>query len=267
MIIKRDIYYPPAGSSRRLHIYLPDDYHKSEERYPVMYFFDGHNLFFNEDATYGKSWGFKEFLEGWNRKMIIVGMECSHEGNSRLIEYFPYIAESKGLRKLLGPDAPERIMGMGEATMLWVLGDVKPKIDREYRTIPFRECTGIGGSSMGGLMALYGVARCNRWFSKAACVSSSIGFCFPEVMRDLEEDDISPDTRVFLSWGTREAWGIKDPSKEDRSSRTFHWNQAAADQLAARGAAAKLFCQVEGEHCERDWEKQVPVFMDWLWNS
>ena len=85
MIIKRDIYYPPAGSSRRLHIYLPDDYHKSEERYPVMYFFDGHNLFFNEDATYGKSWGFKEFLEGWNRKMIIVGMECSHEGNSRLI--------------------------------------------------------------------------------------------------------------------------------------------------------------------------------------
>ena len=90
MIIKRDIYYPPAGSSRRLHIYLPDDYHKSEERYPVMYFFDGHNLFFNEDATYGKSWGFKEFLEGWNRKMIIVGMECSHEGNSRLIEYFPY---------------------------------------------------------------------------------------------------------------------------------------------------------------------------------
>ena len=158
-------------------------------------------------------------------------------------------------------------MGMGEATMLWVLGDVKAKIDREYRTIPFRECTGIGGSSMGGLMALYGVARCNRWFSKAACVSSSIGFCFPEVMRDLEEDDISPDTRVFLSWGTREAWGIKDPSKEDRSSRTFHWNQAAADQLAARGAAAKLFCQVEGEHCERDWEKQVPVFMDWLWNS
>ena len=73
MIIKRDIYYPPAGSSRRLHIYLPDDYHKSEERYPVMYFFDGHNLFFNEDATYGKSWGLKEFLDGWNRKMIVVG--------------------------------------------------------------------------------------------------------------------------------------------------------------------------------------------------
>ena len=86
-------------------------------------------------------------------------------------------------------------------------------------------------------------------------------------MRDLEEDDISPDTRVFLSWGTREAWGIKDPSREDRSSRTYHWNQAAADQLRSRGAAAKLFCQVGGEHCERDWEKQVPLFMDFLWNS
>ena len=43
-----------------LHLWLPDDYEESNERYPVMYFFDGHNLFYNEDATYGKSWGLKE---------------------------------------------------------------------------------------------------------------------------------------------------------------------------------------------------------------
>ena len=55
MIEKRDILFTPANEMRTLHIYLPDDYGMSGERYPVMYFFDGHNLFSNEDATYGKS--------------------------------------------------------------------------------------------------------------------------------------------------------------------------------------------------------------------
>ena len=59
MIIKRDFIYTPKGENRKLHIYLPDDYDQTNERYPVMYFFDGHNLFFNEDATYGKIWGLK----------------------------------------------------------------------------------------------------------------------------------------------------------------------------------------------------------------
>ncbi len=267
MIIKRDMYYPPAGTSRRLHIYLPDDYQETDARYPVMYFFDGHNLFFDEDATYGKSWGLKEFLDGWDRKMIVVGMECSHEGNARLIEYFPYIARRTGLKRLLGPEAPAEIKGLGEATLRWLIGDVKPMIDRQYRTIPFRECTGIGGSSMGGLMALYGVVRWNNLISKAACVSSSIGFCFPEIMRDMRDFEIVPDTRVFLSWGTREAPGVKDPLQEDRSSGTYRRNKAAANKLAAKGAAWQLYCQVDGAHCERDWEKQVPIFMNWLWNS
>ena len=74
MIIKQDFLYTPVGKNRMLHIYLPDDYEQSQERYPVMYFFDGHNLYNNEDATYGKSWGLKEFLEGWRKDMIIVGM-------------------------------------------------------------------------------------------------------------------------------------------------------------------------------------------------
>ena len=79
MVIKRDFDY--YGSNRPLHIYLPEGYDQSGERYPVMYFFDGHNLFYDSDATYGKSWGLKTFLDGWNKRMIVVGMECSHVGN------------------------------------------------------------------------------------------------------------------------------------------------------------------------------------------
>lgn len=67
MVIKRDFTYTPKGASRPLHIWLPEGYHESDERYPVMYFFDGHNLFFDHDATYGKSWGLKGFWRAGGR--------------------------------------------------------------------------------------------------------------------------------------------------------------------------------------------------------
>ena len=257
MVIKRDFIYTPKGKNRPLHIYLPEDYGSSGERYPVMYFFDGHNLFQNEDATYGKSWGMKDFLDSWGKRMILVGIECGHEGQERLSEYLPYQANRGSWFAEFLP--------MGERTMDWIVHEIKPMIDREYRTIPFRECTGIGGSSMGGLMALFALVRYNQWFSKGACVSSAIGFCMRPLMRDLRSEAISPDTRFFLSWGSGEAWGKKNPNTDDRSSKTYGWNKRVADQVQAMGASARLFCQIGGHHCEADWEKQVPVFMEYLW--
>ena len=81
MIIKRDLVYSPTGKDRVLHIYLPDHYNETDERYPVMYFFDGHNLFRDEDATYGKSWGLDGYCAAWDKQLVIVGIECAHEGN------------------------------------------------------------------------------------------------------------------------------------------------------------------------------------------
>ena len=222
-----------------------------------MYFFDGHNLFLNEDATYGKSWGMKEFLEGWGKDMIVVGIECGHDGYERLSEYLPYPADAGSRFEQFEP--------LGEDTMRWITEEIKPMIDREYRTIPFRECTAIGGSSMGGLMALYAAVHYNSLFSKAACVSSAIGFCMRPLMADMRGNAMSADTRIFLSWGTREAWGVQNPDRDDRSSKTYGWNKRVADQVGSVGATAKLFCQVGGSHCEADWEKQVPEFMDFLW--
>ena len=120
---------------------------------------------------------------------------------------------------------------------------------------------------MGGLMALYAAVHYNNYFSKAACISSAIGFCIRPLLKDLRSAALSPDTRLFLSWGTNEAHGIKDPSKEDRSSRTYNWNRQVAELAQSRGLAAHLYCQVDGHHCEADWEKQVPLFMNYLWMS
>ena len=257
MLIKRDCIYTPKGTNRPLHIWLPEHYETAGRRYPVMYFFDGHNLFLNEDATYGKSWGLKEFLENWDRELILVGMECGHQGDERLSEYLPYRAVPNSFFRKFPP--------MGRETMDWIVNEIKPRIDKEYPTLPDREHTGIGGSSMGGIMSLYAGVHYNRWFSRAACVSSAMGFCMRPLMKDIRESHIAPDTRFYLSWGTREAQGNKNPEIDDRHSKTYHRNKRAGDTLAARGAMVTRYCQVGGAHCEADWEKQNPIFMDYLW--
>ena len=80
-------------------------------------------------------------------------------------------------------------------------------MDRAWPTMPFRETTAIGGSSMGGLMAMFAVLRYNRWISKAACLSSSFRFCPEEIVSEAENAAVDPDTRVYLSWGSAECAG------------------------------------------------------------
>ena len=185
-----------------------------------------------------------------------MGVECSHEGASRLTEYCPYHF-TKGF---LG-----EINGTGDATVRWMIDELKPMIDAQYRTMPFRECTAIGGSSMGGLMSLYAAVRYNRWFSKAACLSSTIGPCMEDFREDITRCDISADTRVYLSWGSEEGGGSKMYPRKDNNDIMTARNSELADLLRARGANTRLYGQPGGRHCEADWEKQVPLFMNYLW--
>ena len=90
MVEKFNVYITPFRLNRRVEVYLPPNYYESNERYPVIYMYDGHNLFFNQDATYGKSWGLQEFMDFYKKKMIIIGVDCNHQGNERYYEYFPY---------------------------------------------------------------------------------------------------------------------------------------------------------------------------------
>ena len=260
MIIKETLYYDPAGEDRTVHIYLPDNYNTSTDRYPVMYFFDGHNLFNDSDATYGKSWGLKEFLDKWSKPMIVVGLECSHAGDHRLDEYCPYDAALMG----------KHLHGEGRETMDWIVGTLKPYIDGKYRTYAFREATGIGGSSMGGLMSLFAVTAYNSTFSKAACVSSTLFIVRDRLFDEIDHCRINPDTRVFLL--TRNGYaGLQRYSTAVWSGDTdfarllSQINYDAQDLLSSKGALTQVFFQVGGGHCEADWEKQVPGFMTFLW--
>ncbi len=92
MIRIRKIQIPelPTKQPRRLYIYLPHDYYRSDRRYPVLYMFDGHNVFYDKHATYGKSWGMKEYLTRTKLPLILVAVECNTEGERRMNEYSPW---------------------------------------------------------------------------------------------------------------------------------------------------------------------------------
>ena len=85
------------------------------------------------------------------------------------------------------------------------------------------------------------------------------------LMDDLRESDVSPDTRFYMSWGTRESKGDRAPLRGDRSSPTYHNHKAVKEVLRGYKTAVKQRCQIGGGHCEADWEKLVPGFMEYLW--
>ena len=134
----------------------------------MLYMFDGHNVFFDQDATYGKSWGMKEYLDKSQTQLIVAAVECSHSpDNGRLSEYSPYDFADPQLG---------RFRGLGRETMEWLISDFKSEIDRQYRTLPDWEHTFLAGSSMGGLMSLYGVLKFNHVFrSLGAPVALCVG--------------------------------------------------------------------------------------------
>lgn len=252
MIKKLNVYITPFQQERTIHLYLPDDYESSSERYPVIYMYDGHNLFYDEDATFKKSWGMKSFLDGYDKKFIVVGMECNHEGQKRLDEYCPYSVH----HSYFGD-----IHGQGQEYMQWVVDELKPFIDQHYRTIPFRECTMIGGSSMGGLMALYSVVRWNQYFSKAACLSSAISFCYEEMKKEIRQSSLDPDTRVYLDWGSNESQNKK--ALAFASVRNLEMSHL----LTQKKVSTYPYLIVDGHHNEATWEKQIPIFMHYLWKE
>ena len=78
MVEKWSIPYPAytGEEPRNVYVYLPDGM-DGRERLPVLYMFDGHNVFFDEDATYGTSWGMGAYMDETNTRMMIVAVECA----------------------------------------------------------------------------------------------------------------------------------------------------------------------------------------------
>lgn len=248
MVIKREIVIPQLSGdkTRRLYIYLPEDYGNTDERYPVLYMFDGHNVFFDEDATFGKSWGMNDYMMKTQKKLIIVAVECNTEGHMRLSEYSPVDFE-------YGPVGA--IRGRGDMYMKWLVSILKPSIDQEFRTLPGRGHTAIAGSSMGGLMALYAASAYGNVFMKAACLSPSLWIAPEGIMKILSEACDLKDSVVYMDYGSKEM--KNHPESEEMLSKT-------TSLLKEKGASVTYRLILGGTHSESSWEKQIPVFMECL---
>lgn len=238
-----------TGSEKRFaYVYLPESYDKEPEKhYPVLYMFDGHNVFFDEHATYGKCWGMKEYMDETETQMIIAAVECNHSPDGgRLREYAPYTFFDPSLGK---------IQGKGRLTMNWLTHTFKPEIDRHFRTSPDREHTFIAGSSMGGLMSLYALLNYNAYFSKAAALSPSVWFASDKLDRMITHARVRQNTVLYMDYGSEEM--------KRRSNMMRQFGKITA-QLMGRGIFVNSRIVPGGTHSEASWEKQIPFFMETL---
>ncbi len=250
MVITWNVTVPEltGDAPRKAYLYLPESYDREpDKRYPVLYMFDGHNVFFDSDATYGKSWGMKEYMDYTGTQLLIVAVECNHSpDNGRLREYSPFPFDDPKLG---------HFPGLGRKTMEWMIGSFKKDIDSRFRTLADRENTFICGSSMGGLMSLYAVLEFNKVFSRAAALSPSIWVAPEKLERLARRASLGPDTVVYMDYGSEEMRG--------RAGMLRGFGRMAA-LLVERRVLVTSRMVPGGQHCEASWERQIPFFMNTL---
>lgn len=246
MLYQWDVTLPSLSGStpRRAYLYLPRIYEEEPEaRFPVLYMFDGQNVFLDADASFGKSWCMYDYMNATETPLIIAAVSS---GENRLAEYSPF-----------SYDEPElgRIRARGRTYMEWLLGEFKPMIDENVRTLPDRENTLIAGSSMGGLMSLYAVLNYNECFQRAACLSPSLWVHPKKSLRMIEKSNVAPDTCIYLDYGSEEIGNHRQ--------NPAVLNDACGALLRHR---VDLTFRIVpgGTHSEASWEQQVPIMMKCL---
>jgi predicted alpha/beta superfamily hydrolase len=169
----------PQLPPRRVAVWLPPGYDRERaRRYRVLYMHDGQNLFDARTAFGGVPWGVDEVLAaliglGDARPTIVVAIWSTV---ARWYEYAPEAA----LRALpadvrAAADAAEPLPGAeltGDAYVRFVCDELKPQIDRRFRTLTGRADTFVMGASMGGLISLYALCRRPDVFGGAGCIST-----------------------------------------------------------------------------------------------
>jgi predicted alpha/beta superfamily hydrolase len=231
-----------GDEERMAYVYLPKGYGNFATRYPVLYMFDGHNLFTDEEATFGKCWGLSSYLDNNSVPLIVAAVECNHHGNGRLSEYSPSSFIFHG----------EKITGRGKKYMDWLVSEFKPLIDQNYLTLPDRANTFIGGSSMGGLMTLYALANYNSYFSKGAALSPSLWVDGDSLPTFMPKGKYGKNTVLYMDYGSKE---FKNHSSQKKAFC------AAYTLLVEKGVFVTSRVVPNGIHSEASWEKQIPIFL------
>jgi predicted alpha/beta superfamily hydrolase len=236
-------------NQRDLVVYLPPGYDDQPWRtFPVLYLHDGQNLF--DGATSfipGMDWHVGQtadnlIFSGAVQPLIIVGIY--NVGKSRIFEYTP-------------TKAPKLGGGRADRYAKFLIQEVMPFMQQQYRVIPGPATTGMGGSSLGGLVSLYLGLKMPHIFGKLAALSPSVWWNQRIILRFAAAAPVEPRPRIWLDIGTREGPRIVQDVEQFR------------DILLQKGwrlGEDLHYDRIEGaEHNEAAWARRVGPFLQFLY--
>ena len=236
--------------ARDVIVYLPPGYNEDSGRtYPVLYLHDGQNLFDGRTSfVEGRTWQVREhadaaILAREVEPLVIVGI--FNTGERRLAEYTP-------------DRNPQQGGGEADAYGSLLIEDLMPWIARRYRVRTDRDSTGLGGSSLGGLVTLYLALRQPQAFGRLAILSPSVWWNRKSILGYLNEyaPQLWQKPRIWLDVGDSEG------------RKTLRDAEQLARRLKANGwhfGTDLLFERVPGgTHDEASWSTRVRPMLRFL---
>lgn len=144
---------PQLQTTKKIWVYLPENYATSKKNFSVIYMHDAQNLF-DAKTSYSGEWNVDEKLHSLKAQVIVVGIE--HGNEKRMEELTPFKNEKYG-------------GGKADNYLEFIVKTLKPQIDKTYRTKTKKKNTIIMGSSLGGLTSYYAVLKYPTVFWKSRC--------------------------------------------------------------------------------------------------
>jgi predicted alpha/beta superfamily hydrolase len=245
-------------NTRFLRVWLPpgyDDASNSVRRYPVLYLNDGQNLFESSTSFTGVEWQVDEtadrlIREGVVPPMIIVGLD--NAGKDRIREYVPYRTLNPMMLRVQGTRYPN-----------FLIKEVMPFIARNYRIANGPENTGLGGSSLGALIALYTAATRPNVFGRLLLESPSLWVSNRLLIKESRAVKQWPE-RVFLATGTAEV------GRKERDQSVVDDVREMAGIFRRAGLNDKrleLVIEEGGTHHESAWARRFPEALTFLFGA
>lgn len=242
------------GNARLLRVWLPPGYDGSGgDRYPVLYLNDGQNLFDPATAFAGVHWQAGEtaarlIAERKIAPLIIVGIDNT---KNRIREYIPYRSID-----------PRVFFPKGKYYPKFLPYEVMPLIRERYRVMPGPEYTGIGGSSLGGLITLYTQLAAPGVFGRALIESPSLFVANRKILEDVRRLRTS-GARVYLGVGTRE---IGDAEKDVKIVEDVRQLERLLREAGLDDQHLRVRIDEGGTHSESAWAARFPEALEFLFS-
>lgn len=250
-ILKESRYIESLKRDGNLYIALPDDY-DDQQSYPVIYFHDGHNLFYKQDSYAGEIWDVVSALKTKGLpKAIVVALSCAMRGNQRLEEYNIFDTRF--------PSHPTWVAhGRGMDYLQYLLFDLKEEIDHRFATLKGPEHTYMIGSSMGGVISLEAGLLYPDVIGNVAGLSNAFYASTDEILKLIHQKPLKLK-KLYLDTGDKEA-GLEIAEIYMKS------NHAVKEAIVKKKSKTKFEFKVipRGQHNESAWRSRLPKILKFL---